>query len=229
MKVVQKLSTKQVRSLLMLSLMLLTITAIAIVSASIRAPPYANAKVDYLGYENAVAYAEAEPGYGRAYLYSYINIPLGIGGASLATSEVEFNEDPVHGNSPVVSYLPYIYVETYFHLKGTIDTDDSSFGSVWIAINTYVYKDGKWEFYSDEFHKEYYDGTYNEGHLLSGYVENYDTSVEKVTATPFVETDVYGYCNGEYEVCPWIQGVADFYTNGYPYSYVYVPYIEVLP
>ncbi len=119
-------------------------------------------------------------------------------------------------------------METCFHLKGTIDTDDYSYGYIWIAINTYVYKNGKWEFYSDEFHKEYYDVTYNEGHLLKGYVEIYDTSVEEVTATPFVKTHVYGYCS-EYEMCPWIQGVADFYTNGYPYNYVYVPYIEVSP
>ncbi len=83
----------------MLSLMLLTITTIVIVSASIRAPPYANAKVYYSAYENAVANANAEPGYGRAYLYSYVSIPPGIGGAGSALSKVEFNGNPVPGIS----------------------------------------------------------------------------------------------------------------------------------
>jgi len=223
-----QINIKILKPLLMLLLVLLTITtALVIVSAYKRAPPYANARVDYLAYENAVADAKAEPGYGRAYLYSYISIPPGIGGADLATSEVEFNGDPVPGNSPVVSYLPYVYEESYFHLKGTVDLGDYSFGYIWIEIKTYVYKNGNWElYYSNEIHEVFYEGTYNEGHLLSGYVEISDTSVEKVTATPFVSTEVYGYCS-ENEVCPWIQGVADFYTNGYPYNYVYVPYIEV--
>ena len=224
----QKLNMKQARSLLMLSLMLLAITTIVIVSASIRAPPYANAKVNYLAFENAIADASAEPGYGRAYLYGLVDIPPGIGGFGQAISKVKFNANPPPGNSPTTTFIPYVYAESYFHIKGSIDTD-GAYAYIALETQVYVYKSNSWSYYDTAGYLVFHEGDYNEGHDVGGYVEINDPNVEKITVIPFIKTEVYGYCDGSITVCPHIQGVANFYINGYPYNYVYVPYIELSP
>jgi len=215
--------------ILALSLLLLSSTVFTVLAEK-RAPPYANAKTYALplpsGYASADADVIAKPGYGRARLLAVAHVLGGMEGEAYASSYVEFNADPLPGNSPALSWAPRIYAETYFHIKGTIiDVGGAQDHRLIISCNVYYNESGHWEFYGCIYRSFRNPGDYNSGHVLGKCFDVYAMDIEEFTVTAKCSDVAAASCRQG--PCPELYGAVDFYSEGYPYKYIYVPYLEL--
>ena len=216
-------SKRKVLVLFMLCLLWFTIVTSLIMAAK-RAPPYANAKVSEFEYPDppwfasADAKAEALPGYGYAYVYAYVyTSPAAT--SSTASAGVEFNANPVPGNSPVLGWVPSITGSATIYVKGNIGSQGALSAKLYIGFDIYSYQQGKWV--HDPYKSKYVtlgEGVHNKTYKIektSDYSEDAGI-VEKYTITSYTRATAQRLEGAECEA------VVDFYTGKYPERVVFV-------
>lgn len=209
--------------------MLLVGSVIPAILALKRSPPYANAKIEEFEFADPPWFAQADakakalPEYGYAYVYAYV-FTTPAARSSTAYAEVEFNANPVPGNSPVLDWSFYITGSTTIYVKGTVGSQGALAARLNIGFQIYDYKQGKWV--PDPYKyglKRLGEGVYNKTYKISKSFDcsNDYSDVDKYTITSFAEASAQ--CIGG-ATC---EAVVDFYTGEYPERVVFVCSIEL--